>query len=82
MAIPNPKWKSVRPRAVGYLRDFRNRWQTGHGKLDPCGSKYCGNDYDNADENGRTDPDTKTAVFRNVDRPMCYIEINHTYIDS
>lgn len=78
MTISDPKRKPVWTCAVRYLRNFRYLGQTRYGKFNPSGRKNRDHHHEDTDKNGRTNPDTKAAVFRNVHRLMCHIKMNHT----
>jgi hypothetical protein len=51
--------------------------QTDQSKLNPCRCKGAENRHRNSDENGRANPDPKTAIIRVVNGSMRSVEVNH-----
>src|SRR5579864_5189952 len=76
VAVTNPKWKPVRPCEVVwvYLRKGWNTRQTGHGDLDPRRHDYRQDRDTNSDQDGRSNPDTKSAIRRIVNGSMSRIK--------
>jgi hypothetical protein len=76
VAVTNPNWKPVRPcEVVGiYLRNGWNMRQPGHSDFYPRRRDYREDRDTDSDQDGRSNPDTKSAIRRVVDRSVCRIE--------
>ena len=79
MAVTHPDRKPVRPREVVgiYLRNGWNMRQAGHGDFDPRRRDYREDRDTDSDQDGRSNPDTKSAIRRIVDGSVCRIERDH-----
>ena len=76
MAVTNPNRKPVRPcEVVGiYLRKGWNMRQPGHLDFDPRRRNYRQDRDTDSDQDGRSNPDTKSAIRRIVDGSVRRIE--------
>jgi hypothetical protein len=72
MAVTNPNWKPVRPcEVVGiYLRKGWNMRLPGHGDFDPRRRNYRQDRDTDSDRDGRSNPDTKSAI-RGIVEALC-----------
>ncbi len=59
------------------MRDRWNERKSGNCELYPGSDKDCENDNSDANQNGRSYPDSKAAVRRIVNGGMCSIERDH-----
>ena len=79
MAVTHPDRKPVRPcEVVGiYLRNGGNMRQPGHGDFDPRRRDYREDRETDSDQDGRSNPDAKSAIRRIVNGSVCRIERDH-----
>ena len=79
MAVTHPDRKPVRScEVVGiYLRNGGNMRQPSHGDFDPSRRDYREDRDTDSDQNGRSNPDAKSAIRRIVDGSVCRIERDH-----
>ena len=79
VAVTHPDRKPVRPgEVVGiYLRNGWDMRQPGHGDLDPGRRDYRENRDTDSDQDGRSNPDAKSAIGRIMDGSVCRIERDH-----
>ena len=82
MAVTNPNWKPVRPcEVVGiYLRKGWNMRQPGHGDFDPRRRNYRQDRDTDSDRDGRSNPDTKSAIRGIVDGSVRRT-VSYTHLD-
>jgi hypothetical protein len=60
-----------------YLRNGWNMRQPGHGDFDPRRRGHREDRDTDSDQDGRSNPDTKSAIRRIVDGSVCLIERDH-----
>jgi hypothetical protein len=79
VAVTHPERKPMRPdEVVGiYLRNGWNLRQVGHGDFDPRCRDYREDRDTDSDQDGRSDPNTKSAIRWIVDGSVCRIERYH-----
>ena len=79
VAVAHPDRKPVRScEVIGiYLRNGWNMRQSGHGDLDPGRRDYRQDRDTDSDQDGRSNPDAKSAIRRIVDGSVCRIERDH-----
>jgi len=80
VAVTHPHRKPMRPREVVgiYLRNCWNMRQAGHGDFDPRRRDYREDRDTDSDQDGRSNPDTKSAIRRIVDGSVRLIERDHS----
>jgi len=79
MAVTQPDRKAVRTREVVGI-DLRNCWnrrQSGYDDLDPGRGNDAGDSDCDACQNRRSNPNSKSAIFRVVNGLMCCVEWDH-----
>ena len=79
VAVTHPDRKPMRPsEVVGlYLRNGWNMRQPGHGDFDPRRRDYREDRDTDSDQDGRSNPETKSAIRRIVDGSVCLIKRDH-----
>ena len=79
VAVTHPDRKPVRSREVVgiYLRNGWNMRQSGHGDLNPRRRDYREDRDTDSDQDGRSNPEAKSAIGRIVDGSVCRIERDH-----